>query len=155
MKKIIIASVISLLVATTAYADVDLTMWHFKKEIATSDSSNGGFVKVNLDRQTSSNAKQDLSDLRVMANDKDETAYQLVIENETVRNEYRATTLSDLSSKEGETTFIIDLLSNGVLHDHLTVQSDAKNFKHKVSVYAADTHLALSDRRSCRYNHYW
>ena len=148
MKKLVFISVAGFLLAGTAYADFDLAAWKYKKDVtALPSSQSGGFIKVNLDRQISVDAKRDLSDIRVIANDKDETAYQLVTENESVRTEYRTTFLRDLSSKDGETMFILDLQESGVVHDHLTIQTGSKNFKRTVSVYAADQTLTLSDSK--------
>ena len=140
--------VMGLLFAATAYADFNITLWRFKKPVTSLPVvSSGGFVKVNLDREASIGANSSLSDIRVFANDKEETAYQLVTENESVRTEYRTTFLRDLSSKGGETMFILDLQQGGVLHDHLTILSDSKNFKRKVSVYAGDDVLSVSDSK--------
>ena len=153
MKKLLllscsVISVAGLLIAGTAYADFDTTLWRYQKPVTSLPVvSSGGFVKVNLDREASIGANSNLSDIRVIASDKEETAYQLVTENESVRTEYRTTFLRDLSSKDGETMFILDLEQGGVLHDHLTILSDSKNFKRKVSVYAGDSVLPVTDSK--------
>ena len=145
MKKILLFTIAGLSLAGIAYADFSTTLWKYQKPVTSLPVS--GFVKVNLDKEVSTGAKSTLSDIRVIANNTEETAYQLVTENETVRSEYRTTFLSDLSSKGGETMFILDLKESGVLHDHLTIQSDSKNFKRKVLVYAADEKIAPSDTK--------
>ncbi len=143
-----VVSLAGLLCAGIAYADFNPGTWHYKKDVTSLPVvTSGGFVKVNLDREASVGANSNLSDIRVIANGSEETAYQLVTENETVRTEYRTTFLRDLSSKDGETMFILDLQQSGVLHDHLTILSNSKNFKRKVSVYSADDSLAISDAK--------
>ena len=145
MKKILLIPTILLLFAGTAFADFTTGTWQFKKAVTGLPSvPSGGFVKVDLDREVSTGAMPDLRDIRVIANDKDETPFQLVTESEAVRNEYLTTALSDLSSQAGETMFTLDLGTAGLVHDHLSILSDSKNFKRVVRVYAADTPLALS-----------
>ena len=148
MKKILLLSIAGMFLASTAYADFDIGTWRYKKAITgLPEVPAVGFVKVNLDREASMNAKTDLSDIRVIANSSTETAFQMVVENESVRTEYRPSTLSDLSSKGGETMFVLDLAGEGVLHDNLSIISGSKNFKRAVAVYAADTHLPMSDAK--------
>ncbi len=147
MKKyIIVIAILGLMVAGVAYADFTPSVWKYEKSIE-SGSTNGDteYLKVNLDKEVSVNANSDLSDLRVIGNGTQETPYQLVVENETVRNEYFNSQMRDLSVKAQNTMFILDLGASGHLHDHLSIMSTSKNFKHSVSVYAADMPLAHAD----------
>jgi hypothetical protein len=104
------------------------------------------YVKMNIDRAVSGKANPSLSDLRIVTGDGEEVPYQLVIEDEQVRQEYVESTLRDLSAQNGETMFILDLGASGTIHDHLVISTLSKNFKRPVSVYASDTATEHGDQ---------
>ena len=134
-----------LLFAGSASADFTPATWKYEKPIVLSEQlSSGEYTKIDLDQEVSFGAKRDLSDIRIVANNNTEVPYQSVILDESVRNEYVASTLRDLSTQDGSTMFIIDLHDAGRVHDHLTILSDSKNYKRSVSVASSDDALALS-----------
>ncbi len=149
MKKylLIISSIAFLSAASLAFADFTPSAWKYMKPIVKSCVTCTGeeYTKIKVDGETSIAAQSTLADLRIIANGSEEVPYQLVVENETLRNEYAPSTMSDLSEKGGEVMFILDLGQSGFIHDHLRINSDSKNFKRTVRVYAADAHLSHSD----------
>ncbi len=133
-----------LLFASFASADFAPSEWTLMKSIeGLPRMSPGTYVKVDLDREVSFHAARTLGDLRVIADDGTETPYQLLVEDERVRSEYRPSTLGDLSSQGERTMFIIDLGASGVLSDRLHITSDSRNYKRVVSVYASDERIPL------------
>jgi hypothetical protein len=149
MKTYFLLSILVLLlgVTGTAFADFSATDWQFMRPIDLSSvAMPGTYVKLNVDRAVSAKASPSLADLRIVTGDGEEVPYQLVIEDEQVRQEYVKSTLRDLSTQNGETMFILDLGSSGTIHDHLLVSTVSKNFKRPVSVYASDTATEHGDR---------
>lgn len=147
MKKYSITILLGLLAfAGVAYADFALSEWKFMKSITMGASdATSQFVKLDLDKEVSFNAKSDLSDLRIVGNMRTEVPYQLVVDRSRSEHEYVGGTMHDLSLVSGKTMFMLDLSESGVIHDHLTILTSSKNFKHKVSVYAADKPLTMTD----------
>ncbi len=147
MKKYIIAISLGCLAITTlAYADFTPSTWKYMKPITMSATdATSGYVKVYLDRDVSFTAKPDLSDIRVVADSASEVPYQVVVDRSRSERGYVGGTLHDLSLSGGKTMFMLDLLESGITHDHLTILTSSKNFKHKVSVYAADKSLSMTD----------
>jgi hypothetical protein len=141
MKKYFLFTLIALFSLTeTASADFVQTQWQFVRQIDVSNlSTPNTYVKLNVDRAVSAKASPSLADLRIVTGGGEEVPYQLVIENEQVRQEYVPSTLRDLSTQNGETMFVLDLGASGTIHDHLLVSTLSKNFKRPVSVYASDT----------------
>ena len=147
MKKYIIAiSLGYLAIAPIAYADFVPSTWKYMKPImTTATDATSQYVKIYLDKDVSFTAKPDLSDIRVVANNSTEVPYQLVIDRSRSEHGYVGGTLHDLSLLGGKTMFMLDLSETGEIHDHLTIRTSSKNFKHKVSVYAADKPLSMTD----------
>lgn len=147
MKKYIIAiSLSALAIAPLAYADFTPSTWTYMKPIMmTATDGASQYVKVYLDREVSFTAKPDLSDIRVVADNTSEVPYQIVVDRSRSEHGYVGGTLHDLSLLGGKTMFMLDLSEAGIIHDHLTVRTSSKNFKHTVSVYAADKPLSMTD----------
>ncbi len=147
MKKYIIAICLgSLAIAPFAYADFTPGTWKYMKPIMmTATDAASQYVKVYLDRDVSFTAKPDLSDIRVVADNNSEVPYQIVVDRSRSEHGYVGGKLHDLSLSGGKTMFMLDLSEAGVIHDHLTILTTSKNFKHKVSVYAADKPLSMTD----------
>ncbi len=147
MKKYIIAiSLAAMAIAPLAYADFTPSTWIYMKPIMmTATDASSQYVKVYLDRDVSFTAKSDLSDIRVVADKTSEVPYQVVVDRSRSEHGYVGGKLHDLSLASGKTMFMLDLSEAGVIHDHLTIFTSSKNFKHKVSVYAADKPLSMTD----------
>lgn len=97
-----------------------------------------GYVRAVLDDDVykgSANGK--LADLRIVSSTGREIPYQLVSLDALTENSYHASTMLDLSEKNGEVMFILDLGSEGLVHDRLDILSPSQNFKRQVSVYAS------------------
>lgn len=126
--------------ATLAYAAFAPSEWTLEKPIVSSSVS--GYVRVILDDEVyKGSANGRLADLRVVSSVGQETPYQLVSLDSSVRNEYYPSTLLDLSAKDGDTMFIIDLGKEGLVHDNLNIVMSGKDYKYQVSVYASATIL--------------
>ena len=145
---VLITLFFALLAANVAFADFTPSDWMYMKTITeVAASGNGLYVKAPLDREVSFHAAPDLSDLRVVDSSGAEVPYQLLVENEEVRNAYRASTMRNLSRGKDGIEFTLDLGASGVISDRLLILSDSKNYKRNVIVYAADSALpADSDR---------
>ncbi len=129
------------------YADFDAEKWQFQKEINfNTGEAQSEYVTVNIDNETSFGANTNLSDIRIITREGKEVPYQLVIENDSVRNEYVATQLYNLSAEEDHVSFILDLGESATIHDRLVIQTKTKNFKHKVAVYVADEQISATDK---------
>ena len=134
------------LFAGVAYADFSLGTWKYMKPITmVPTDATSQYVKLNLDKEVNFNAKSDLSDLRIVGDTITEVPYQLVVERGRSEHEYVNGTMRDLSALGGKTMLVLDLSEAGVIHDHLSILTSSKNFKHKVSVYASDKPLAITD----------
>ncbi|GEM_PF-2059957 len=139
---------ILLLSATTVFAEFTPSIWKYEKQVNIPETlSEGAYVKVSVDHELAEGAQDALGDIRVIANGNEEVPYQITVMNTEVREEYFPSTLRDLSTKDGATMFILDLGQSGLVHDHLSITTSSKNFKHKVSVSATDTALPVSDSR--------
>ena len=128
--------------ATFSFAAFNPSEWTLAKPIIVPPSLSG-YVRAILDDEVykgSANGK--LSDLRIMSSAGQEIAYQLVSLDSSVRNAYYPSTLLDLSEQNGEVMFILDLGSEGLVHDRLNIISSSQNFKRQVSVYASSELLA-------------
>lgn len=111
--------------------------WMLMKPIST-PSGVSGYVRAVLDDDVykgSANGK--LADLRIISSTGREIPYQLVSLDASTKNSYHASTMLDLSEKNGEVMFILDLGSEGLVHDRLDILSPSQNFKRQVSVYAS------------------
>lgn len=136
-------AVIGILAAGTVSADYQAESWKYSKSISLpSFSGDAAFVKVKLDREVLSQSS--LSDIRIISGGK-EAGYQLVTENDSVRNAYYSSELLNLSSQGGNTMFILDLKTAGQVHGRISITSPSQNFKRQVSVYSADSRLGLND----------
>ncbi len=149
MKKYIFAiSFITLFLVGTAYADFAPADFQYVRPINMGNNIKlpGTYVKFDVDRTVSTLSRTDLADLRIIDGSGGEVPYQLVTENEQVRTDYVPVTMRDLSVKNGETMFMLDLGVNGTIHDHVVINSSSKNFKRPVAIYASDTAIGHFDK---------
>lgn len=124
-------------VTNVAFAAFSATDWSYAMPI-TIPSGQAGYVRATLDEEVykgSANGK--LSDIRVVTTAGQEIPYQLVALDASVRNSYYPSTLLDLSERNGEAMFILDLGKDGLVHDRLNIISPSQNFKRQVSVFAS------------------
>ncbi len=144
---LVVGIVLGIFFSSTVFADYTASQWKYKKAVSgITLQQSGSYVKAYLDREVSMHANMTLSDLRVLE-DGMETPYQLVTLSDSVRSDYVPSTLRDLSNRDSNTMFIIDLGASGVLSDHLRILSETKNFKKIVSVSASDVPLAIDDQK--------
>lgn len=158
----LIIALVALASTGVAYASFAPSDWKYLRPITgVPNVGNGGYVKVDIDRGVSASSRTDLADLRIVSGAGIETPYQLVVESEQVRSEFVPSTVTDLSEKNGETMFIVDLGAARLVHDHLKIFTESKNFKRPVAVYASDVKLPHESKdwrmlvdKSVIYNYY-
>ncbi len=139
----------ALLVAGTAFAAFTPIDWKFTAPLVGFPRiAPGDYVKVNLNREVSMGARADLADLRVISGGVEETPFQLVIESAQNSRAYVPATVRDIVSSgfSGDPMFIVDLGKSGLVHNNIEIQTDAKNFKRQVSIFASNLPLPHSDK---------
>ena len=127
--------------AGIAFADFNPENWRYSKDITITNSAaiSGRLVEVPLDHDVFSNARGDLSDLRLIANDGSEVPYKLAVERNTFNEEniYPARILNNSFTAEYG-SFIIDLEEPGNLNSSLSIISSSENFRRQVEISGSD-----------------
>ena len=142
-RKIIAGAFLSLFLPSVAFAAFSKTEWQFEKPISVPAAGTSQYVKADLDSDVSG-AVANFADVRVLDARGTEVPYQLVTEAASQSDSYYSSKLSELSTdSSGRTSFVLDLGTQGVLHDRLSITSSTENFKRQVSVYASDSLLPL------------
>lgn len=121
--------------ASFAYSD-----WKYYKDISISES---GLVKLVLDDEVFSNAKEDLSDLRVIDKNGKETPFRMVVSKGQLKAESFTPNMLNNSSLPGEySTVILDLGSNrGQTMNRLKIITSSQNFQRNAKVYGSNDRL--------------
>src|SRR3990170_1884909 len=126
-----------LLFTSMALADFDAEKWQFSKEIRVSGSQK--LASFSLDNQVYEHSKDGLSDLRIIDGSGKEVKYKLTIESGQKTIETIPAKIRDLGVKTGEyTQFIADLGKSGILHNSITIQTPAINFRRQVEIEVSD-----------------
>ena len=148
-RKLLIASfgIALLAVAGTAFAAFAPTDWKFVAPLVGFPRiAPGDYVKVNLTNEVSMGARADLADLRVVSGGVEEVPFQLVVENAENSRAYVPATVRDIVADglSGDPMIIVDLGKSGLVHNNIEIQTDSKNFKRQVSIFASDMPLPHS-----------
>ncbi len=115
--------------------------WHFYKPVELPASLSGtGLVELELDREVYAHASASLGDIRVTEFPKGrEIPYKMLVESGDHRRAAVAVTMRDLGHVDGEyTSFILDLKSEGALHNEVEVKTSSDNFQRRVEIEGSD-----------------
>ncbi|OGZ98720.1 MAG: hypothetical protein A3C07_00330 [Candidatus Sungbacteria bacterium RIFCSPHIGHO2_02_FULL_47_11] len=120
-------------VASAVYADFDSERWEFRSAIRDNDVRSK-YVILELPSDFFSHLKADLSDFRVV-NQGGEVPYVAAVEGEIETRMYIPARFFNLSSVVGQdTTFVVDVGQEGVLHSALTIETTSENFRRNVEI---------------------
>ena len=136
-----VAAVATLLIAFPLLAGTIEQEWRYYKPVALPDSAVApSLVELELDPEVYAHANPGLGDIRVTEQDGEEHPYKLLVEyGDQRRAPVEAKEIRDLSHVAGkDTTFILDLQSEGVLHNELQVQTSSEDFQRRVEVEGSD-----------------
>lgn len=146
----------NILFSTTVDAKViDIKNWTTIADLKMSeieiqgDNQNLYVIPIDKDIVTLSK-KNDLSDIRIIDNNKNEIPYILVKSNQNNQNinEERigVKILENSISRDGKRILVLDTNREGVLYNNLYLSSDIKslNFRKKVKVYISDSFLTAN-----------
>ena len=115
--------------------------WRFYKQAVFPDNITGlGLVEVELDPEVYAHASPDLRDLRVVGEQEGRgEPYKLLVESGDQRRASVAAKMRDLGHAAGRyTSFVLDLQSDGALHNELEVQTSSQNFQRQVAIEGSD-----------------
>ena len=130
-----------LLVTIPLFAAIVEKDWRFYKPAVLPDNITGlGLVEVELDTEVYAYASPDLGDLRVVGQQEGrEEPYKLLVEAGDQRRASVAAKMRDLGHTAGRhTSFVLDLQSDGALHNELEVQTSSQNFQRQVAIEGSD-----------------
>lgn len=123
---------------SSANADFDMSKWAFSKEIRLV-STGAKLVAFTLDNEVFENAKEGLSDLRIIDNNGKEIAYKLTVETSKQSSELFNVSISNLGSVPGQfTQLVLDLNKAGILHNSVTLSTSSRDFRRQVEVEASN-----------------
>ena len=111
--------------------------WHFYKPVDLPDNFAGpGLVEVKLDREVYAHASPRLGDIRVTEQQEGrEVPYKLLVESGDHRRASVPVKVRDLGQVPGQdTSFIIDLQLQGMMHNEVEIQTSSKNFQRMVGI---------------------
>ncbi len=114
--------------------------WQFKRSLSVPKGED--FVKIVLPSDISS-ASVNFKDIRIVDQNTGEAPY-LISRGVSQKGGVVRATILDKTTKGSTTEFIVDAGSDGVVHSRLDIDSNSKNFKRQVSVYASHTALPVS-----------
>ncbi len=131
----------ALLAALPLFAAVNQQDWRFYKPVVLPDGfGEPGLVELELDQEVYAHATPGLGDIRVMEQqDGREEPYKLLVESGDHRRAPVEAKMRDLGHAAGRhTSFILELPSDGALHNELEVQTSSQNFQRQVQVEGSD-----------------
>ncbi len=131
----------ALLTAFPLFAAFTEKDWRFYKQAMLPDNFMGpGLVEMELDPEVYAHASPALRDLRVTGQREGrEEPYKLLVESGDQRRAAVAAKMRDLGHAAGRhTSFVLDLLSDGALHNELEIQTSSQNFQRQVAIEGSD-----------------
>jgi len=130
-----LASLFNILFLTSiAKADFAADKWRYYKHIAPPDKIGFEYGLVKLDAETFSDAAADLADIRVVNASGGESPYELIRHAGTTETVSCASRMIDLGQKGNTTSFILDLLERGAIHNRITLRTASVNFRATVTI---------------------
>ena len=136
-----VAAVAALLIAFPLLAGTIEQEWRYYKPVTLPDSASApGLVELELDPEVYAHAAPGLGDIRVTEQRAgEEQPYKLLVESGDQRRAPVAAKIQDLSRASGkDTTFILDLQTEGALHNELEVQTSSEDFQRRVEVEGSE-----------------
>ena len=132
----LVVGMVSLASSSALFADFELGKWAFVKQIVLPEGvDKGTLVEVVPDRAVYSGAASNLRDLRIISGSGEEVAYVSEIAQGSRQTSALAARVLDNGYVEGEyNTFVVDLGSEGVLHNRIEILTSSENFKRDVVV---------------------
>ena len=137
---IALAATAVLLTAFPLFAAVNEADWRYYKQATLTDGfAATGLVALELDPEVYAHASPTLGDLRV-ANQQDgrEQPYKLLVESGDQRRASVSANMRDLGHTAQSTSFVLDLLSDGILHNELEIQTSSRNFQRQIAIESSD-----------------
>jgi len=123
------------LIFNLVFADFDIKKWKYQKEIKVKNIFSPTYVLLPLDNQVFENANPNLSDIRIIADDKEEIPFKLLIEKEYYQKEFYPAKILNLGFIPAKyQSFIVDLQKEGILHNQIKILTTSKNFKREVVI---------------------
>lgn len=137
MKKIILCLLLLfLLTPLFCLADFDVQKWKFFKNIA---PVAGDLARITIDDEIFTQAKKDLSDLRIIGDAGRETPFKIVAGRfEQSRSNYPVKIINSSYQSGRFSWAILDLGERGKIVNNLTLGTSTENFQRNVSVYGSD-----------------
>ncbi|MDO8482578.1 MAG: DUF3999 family protein [bacterium] len=124
--------------AAVAFADFKVSDWQFKKAVRIPVVTEARYVQVAVDKEIYAKSTNQ-SDVRIIDATGTEVPYQFVVKNSSGNEQYHSSRLLDLSTSAGQSSFTLDLVGKGNIHDRITISTYSTNFRRQVLVYASDT----------------
>ena len=115
--------------------------WRFYKPVVLPTGLAGpGLVELEMDAEVYAHAAPVLRDVRIASEQESpEVPYKLLVESGDQRRAMVAARMRDLGHTSGEsTTFVLDLQTEGILHNELEIETASNNFQRQVEIEASD-----------------
>ncbi|MDP3899455.1 MAG: DUF3999 family protein [bacterium] len=133
-KLFLVSAVLAAPLSVSAFFDA--TQWQYRKDIS---GHRAGITKVALDDEVFSNAKGDLSDLRIIAADGAEIPYLLLIGSAKDSKETIQPKLLNNTFVTGRnSSVILDFGANPPEVNQLNLSTPSRNFQRQVVIYGSD-----------------
>lgn len=136
-----LAALAALLTTLPLFAALVEKDWRFYKQAELPDHiAEPGLVEMELDSEVYAHASPDLRDIRIVGQQEGrEEPYKLLLEAGDQRRASVAANMRDLGHAAGQhTSFVLDLQSDGTLHNELEVQTSSDNFQRRVAIEGSD-----------------
>ena len=132
------ALVVAAAIATIAVAAADFALadWRHLKPIGVpAGLASEDLVEVTLDREVFQDSASGQADLRLIRDDVQEVAYQLVLAEAREEREFVPVKVRDLGYLPGQhTSFVVDIGEGGSLHNEVEIFTSDKNFRRRTVV---------------------
>lgn len=124
-------------------ADFTVEKWQYERQITLPSLNANEYVRLKLDRAVAAGSAG-FKDIRVIEDGR-EAPYQFSIETAEVRAQYLPSQVIDMvTDSSGRLQFILDLGQSGALHSKLHIETESKDYKRQVSIFAASALLPHS-----------
>ncbi|MEI6533416.1 MAG: hypothetical protein WCO06_06285, partial [Candidatus Roizmanbacteria bacterium] len=128
----------------STFANIDVSTFRYQSTIQSS-IQNQTYIAVPLDVNVIKNSTE--SGLRIVDKNGKETPYYLNKNSGDIGQQLLHPELTNTSTRGNITNTIVNLDTNTSVHDTIQIQTNSKNFKAIVKIFASDTQLSLSDTK--------
>jgi len=124
------------LASPTALAEFSLNDWRYSKHISIpAEVTEGELLELPVDEEVFAGAAAGLADLRIIRDEVQEVAYQLVVEKGESQRQSVTVDIQDLGVVPGQhTSFVAVLKGDGTLHNELEILTTSHNFQREVKI---------------------